>query len=334
MTEKVIWGIHAGVGGTADSLFINQSVVAIGWPQMGDLSNLTTRDKVKEKYLQSYAEAPKGRINTHAGQLYRFTNEMKVGDLVVYPSVVTRDVHIGEIIGDYQYQPATDSKYPNQRSVRWLEHIARKTLSQGALYEIGSALTLFQIRNHADEYFAILEGATPVSEDIDDTEESFIAQDIEDLTRDFILKQLSKNLKGLPFEGFMVHLLEKMGYKARMMPTNEPSVDIIAHKDELGFEPPIIKVQVKSSDDKIGDRDVSALYGKVERGEFGLLVTLGDFTPPAIKFANSKSNLRLVNGTELVDLIFEHYEKFDSKYKSIIPLKNIYVPEAVEKEEE
>ena len=49
-------------------------------------------------------------------------------------------------------------------------------------------------------------------------------------------------------------------------------------KDELGFEPPIIKVQVKSSEGSIGDPIVSALYGKVGTGEFGLLVALGTFT--------------------------------------------------------
>jgi len=29
----------------------------------------------------------------------------------------------------------------------------------------------------------------------------------------------------------------------------------------------------------------------------------------------------------LVDLIFQYYEEFDSKYKGLLPLKRIYVPE-------
>jgi restriction system protein len=32
----------------------------------------------------------------------------------------------------------------------------------------------------------------------------------------------------------------------------------------------------------------------------------------------------------LVDLIFEHYEELDPRYKGMIPLKRVYVPEAVE----
>ncbi len=107
----------------------------------------------------------------------------------------------------------------------------------------------------------------------------------------------------------------------------DQGIDIIAHKDELGFEPPIIKVQVKSSEGSVGDPVVSALYGKVAAGEFGLLVTLGTFTNQARNFAQSKSNLRLIDGEELVALILQHYEQFDSSYKGLLPLKRVYVPE-------
>lgn len=107
-------------------------------------------------------------------------------------------------------------------------------------------------------------------------------------------------------------------------------IDVLAHKDELGFEPPIIKVQVKSGDGSVGDPVVSALYGKVAQTEFGSLVTLSTFTAQARSFARSKSNLRLVDGTELVDLILQHYEQFDSRYKGLLPLKRVYIPEALE----
>src|SRR5262249_645914 len=106
-------------------------------------------------------------------------------------------------------------------------------------------------------------------------------------------------------------------------------IDIIAHKDELGFEPPIIKVQVKSSEGSIGDPVVSQLYGKVSTSEFALMVTLGTFTPPARVFSRSKHNLPFIDGNELVDLVLQHYEQFDSRYKGLLPLKRVYVPEAL-----
>jgi hypothetical protein len=65
-------------------------------------------------------------------------------------------------------------------------------------------------------------------------------------------------------------------------------IDILAHEDELGFKPPIIKVQVKSTTGSIGNDVVTALYGHVKPGEYGLLVTLGVFTNQAR--TNSKTS--------------------------------------------
>jgi restriction system protein len=84
-------------------------------------------------------------------------------------------------------------------------------------------------------------------------------------------------------------------------------IDIIAHKDELGFEPPIIEVQVKSGDKgTVGDPAVSSLSGKVSQNEFGMIVTLGTYTTQAINFAKRRTNLRLSDGGELVELVLAH----------------------------
>lgn len=191
-------------------------------------------------------------------------------------------------------------------------------------------MSLFQVKNYADEFLAVLEGkATPTPIDEDETVAQ-VAQDIEQNTRDFILKSLSKELKGHSFAEFVAHLLNRMGYHTRVSPPGiDGGIDIIAHRDELGFEPPIIKVQVKSGDGNVGDPTVSALYGKVGQNEYGLMVTLGGFTNPARNFADSKTNLRLIDGDELVNLILAHYDEFDSRYKGILPMKRIFVPEPV-----
>ena len=122
-----------------------------------------------------------------------------------------------------------------------------------------------------------------------------------------------------------------MGYNTRVSPEGpDGGVDILAHKDELGFEPPIIKVQVKSTEGNIGDPEISQLYGKVGPNQFGLFVNLGGYTSQAKNFARNTSNLRLIDGTELVELIQKFYNKLDSKYKGLIPLKMVFIPEAVD----
>jgi len=334
MTEQdvTLWRIHGGKTGDADSLFLKKGFIAIGWANMGDLSTLEpNREAFKARFAESYPHAKPGAIPTSGGQMFRFLYEMKVGDIAIYPSKRDHLVHVGRIVGPYQYDPQLESGYPNQRSVKWVRHLARTSFTQGALYEIGSALSLFQVKNYADEFLAALEGESPPSTEAEDDTVALVAAEIEQNTHDFILKRLAQELKGHPFAQFVAHLLETMGYRTRVSPEGpDRGIDIVAHRDELGFEPPIIKVQVKSSEGNVGSPVVSALYGNVALGEFGLLVTLGGFTSQAESFASGKSNLRLIDGDQLVDLILQHYEKLDSRHKGLIPLKRVCIPEALE----
>jgi len=329
-----VWGIHAGAMGEVDKLFLNKSnpSIAIGWPEMGDLSLIKQdREDFKDKLKKTYPETKKGAIPTSAGMLYRFIYEMKQGDIVIYPSKQDRQIHIGELNGDYAFDTGYDKEYPHLRSVKWLKHFSRSDFSQGALYEIGSALSLFQVKNYADEFIAALEGKPTAKKDEPDETVTDILEVTEQSTKDFIYKKLSKELKGHPFEHFVAHILNVIGYNTKVSPEGgDGGIDILAFKDELGIEPPIIKVQVKSNDGDVTPEKVQALYGTVSNGEYGLFVSLGGYSKQARAFAKSKSNLRIIDGDELIELTLKHYEKLDSKYKAIIPLKNIYIPTQVE----
>jgi restriction system protein len=335
--DNNLWGIHGGKTGDADSLFLKKNCVALGWHKIGDLSRITAdRDAFKSAVVNAYPEAKPGAIPNNAGQLFRFVHEMRIGDLVAYPSKRDRQIHFGQVEGKYEYDPKSEPNYPNVRAVKWLREVPRTRFSQGALYEIGSAMSFFLIKNFADEFRAVLEGKTvPITTVSQDESVGVVAEDIEETTRDFVLKRLAQELKGHPFADFVSHLLNTMGYRTRVSEEGpDGGVDIVAHKDELGFEPPIIKVQVKSTEGSTSDPVVSSLYGKVASGEFGLLISLGTFTTPAINFAKSKSNLRLIDGDELVKLIFQHYDQFDSRYKGLLPLRRVYVPEPIESDEQ
>lgn len=333
--EGTLWGIHAGNSGQADALFLKKHYIAIGWHEMGNLSHIpANREDFKARVKVCYPEDKPGAIPVEAGQLFRFVHEIKQGDLVVYPSKVDRQIHIGRVASAYLYDPDVNSHYPNLRTVEWLRSLLRTSFTQGALYEIGSAMSLFQVKNYAEEFFAALknkEASLPVNEDETVAQ---VTEDTEQTTRDYILKRLAQVFKGHPLAHFVAHLLGTMGYRTRVAPEGpDGGVDIIAHLDELGFQPPIIKVQVKSKENSVGDPEVSALYGKVMPGEYGLFVTLGLFSSKAKSFATGKSNLRLIDGNELVDLVLGHYEQFDSRYKGLLPLKRIYVPDPKQPEE-
>ncbi len=274
----------------------------------------------------AYPKAKKQAIATNTGQVYRFTNEIQVGDYIVFPSKKDRMINLGIVDGEYNYVPES-SDLVNQRNVKWLKRIPRVNFSQGALYEVGSAMTLFMIKNYADEYLSALENDFKKTISADDSEDESIgatAEDIQDNTRDFILKELSKQLKGYDLENFVANLMEAMGYKAEVSPHGGDSgIDIVAYKDEF---PPRIVVQVKSSDNDIKETTIQSLKGAMSPGDYGVFVTLSNYTNNAKNFLEKNPIIRGINGTELVDLILKYYDKLDDKYRKMIPLKMVYIP--------
>jgi restriction system protein len=215
----------------------------------------------------------------------------------------------------------------------WKVHVPRANFSQPALYEIGSAITLFQVSNNTEEFLAALDGKPFKVTEVDAVSAVEIALQAEEGVEDFVIKQLKSGMNSELFEHFIAELLRCMGYHARVTRyARDGGVDIIAHKDELGFQPPIIKVQCKQSLATIGGPAVQQLLGAIQTGEYALFVTLGDYTPDAIRIERGKSNLRLIGGTDLVQLIFNNYERFEPRFKAILPLKRSFTPNAISSE--
>ena len=321
MEEKKVWGIHT----LDDNLFLKNNVIAIGWPDFGDLSKVTaTREAFKERYAQIYPNDKPGAIPTSAGMLYRFIHEIKIGDYVVFPSKVDRMVNIGVVEGEYTYVDS-EKEYVQQRKVKWLKHLPRTSFTQGALYEIGSAMSLFMVKNYADEYLSALDkGFKAALDNTDDDTIGATAEDIIESTKDYVLKELSRNLKGYALEEFIANLLQAMGYRTKLSPQGGDSgIDITAYKDEL---PPRILVQVKSQDSDIKEITIQSLKGAMTEGDYGLFVTLSHYTKKAQEYLEKTPIIKGINGSELVDLILKYYDSLDDKYKDMIPLKMVYIP--------
>ena len=321
MTEtKVVWGIHT----TQENLFLPNNIIGIGWEEMGDIKCAgDNRDDIKKKYAEIYPDATSGSIATCVGMLYRFVYEVQIGDYVVYPSKADRKINIGVIESDYFNEPS-ENKYTQRRKVKWLKSFSRTDFSQGALYEVGSALTFFQVKNYADEYLAALEGKKASLDTSIDESIGATADEIQEITKDFILKELSKKLKGYDFENFVANLLNAMGYRTKVSKQGGDSgIDIVAYKDEF---PPRICVQVKSIDSDIKEATIQSLRGAMSEGDYGVFVTLSDYTPNAKAYLEQHPIIRGLNGSEVVDLVLRYYDDLDDKYQDMIPLKRVYIP--------
>lgn len=326
MTENEeirVWGIHS----QDDRLFLDGNKIAIGWHAFGDLSKVAnTRDAFKKRYTEVYPNAKKGSVATSSGMLYRFIHEIQIGDYIIFPSRSDRMINIGVVQSEYTYIESA-GEYVQQRTVKWVKHLPRTAFSQGALYEIGSAMSLFMVKNYAEEFLAALNKNFKSILAVSDEEDESVAataNDIIESTKDFILKELSKNLKGYDLEEFVADLLRTMGYRTTVSAHGGDSgIDITAYKDEL---PPRILVQVKSQDGDIKESTIQSLKGAMREGDYGLFVTLSNYTKNAQKYLDNTPIIRGINGTELVDLILKYYDDLNEKYKKMIPLKMVYIP--------
>ncbi len=328
-----LWAVRAGGGGLADSIFLERSQLAVSFTEAaGDVSALpATRGAFKEMFGRS-GEARAASIPMQAGQLYRFVHEMSIGDHVIYPRRADRTLHWGEITGPYVFDAGDSAEFAHRRAVRWISKLSRDVFSQGALYELGSTLTLFEVKSFAGEFLRRFDddggmGGSPAAQP-DEESEIAVVRDVAESTSDFIARKIKTDLKGFPFEPFMADLFRAMGYRARATRNvRDDGIDIIAHRDELGIEPPILKIQVKVVDSNIGADSVKAFYAMVQERDVGIFVTTGGYSTSATTFASTKGNLKLMGGAELVGLIQKYYDGLDVKYRKQIPLRRVLVPD-------
>lgn len=129
------------------------------------------------------------------------------------------------------------------------------------------------------------------------------------------------------FQDMVAALLRAMGYYTPFIAPRgkDGGIDIIAYVDPLGAQIPRIKVQVKHKPDtSIGASDIRALLGVLRAGDIALFVTSGSFSPDAkATGTSSREFIRLMDGSEFIDMWIEFYDKMTDEDKNMLPLKRI-----------
>lgn len=339
-----IWGLHHNRGRP----LIQEGVAAIGWEDAGDFTDFPDdREQFKDRLRSVYPGKSEAWVANAAGQLRRFRHVISVGDLIIYPRPEDRTINVGRVAGDYVYDADRfNGSYRNQRLVDWIKvGLPRDSFSQGCLYEIGAAMSVFMVKTHGDEFVAAIDGASaaaspsataesnsavPASDDAAElaAEDEPTVERIRDFTRDFVLKRFNTDLKGHPFAEFCGQLLEALGYTTQVSPPGaDQGIDILATEDPLGVKPPALKVQCKSGSGQTKSEQVQALNGTLTGSDQGLYISLGGFTPPAKQAAAGMPKMRLMDARQLIDLVLNHYTDLPDEAKQAIPLRRVWMPD-------
>lgn len=161
-----MWGVH---NDQPQLDLVTNGVIAIGWDEMGDLSAIPNdQEAMKVRVAQTYADWSPPRVAGAAGTLLSFRHRMEIGDIVVYPHKPDGTLNFGRIESDYFFE-GTAPMHRNRRRVNWLRvGIPRASFSQAARNEVGSAITVFRVRNNTREFAEFVESGTlPVVTDTD-----------------------------------------------------------------------------------------------------------------------------------------------------------------------
>jgi restriction system protein len=329
-----VWVVRAGSRGEQEQIAVDSNLVTIGWNELPDLSAVMTREALSELYRQHNADASPNKAANHVGQIWAFRERIKEGDLVVLPLHIQSAIAIGRITGPYVYRTDLGSEVHHTRPVEWIRtDIPRTTFDQDILYSFGAFMTVCQItRNNAEERIkAVLAGkAIPSSEigatgEVADGEESL---DIEQAAGDQLLDHIQRKFAGHKLAILVDAVLQAEGYLTRVSPPGpDGGVDILAGAGPMGFGPPRMCVQVKSSPDPVDVNILRGLQGVLQnfRADQGLLVCWGGFKSSVIQEARqSFFTVRLWDSGDLLQAILKNYEKLPADLQAELPLKKIW----------
>ncbi|MDQ0201075.1 restriction system protein [Neobacillus ginsengisoli] len=323
--------VRAGDNNELISLWLEKGVASIGWADLDNPKKFRNRNDFIEKAHEIYyGEKPGTRINW-ASQVWRFAYEIEIGDRILSYARDKREYIVGKVTGTHKYDStAVSDYYPNCISVKWEEKkVSRDLLSQAAKNSLGSTLTVFRVDDWGTEFDNLLKNNDKnpiIPPPSDDDDEDFIIEDFVSKALTLIQDKVDK-LDAWQMQELVAGLLQAMGYNVKVSKKGpDGGVDILAHKDALGFERPIIKVQVKHRKSSSSGPEIQQLLGAHPLDASCLFVSTGGFTSHAEAIAKHH-NVKLLDLEELVNMIVFWYEKMPNDTRSLLPLQKIYVPE-------
>lgn len=335
------WMIRGERGRLYDT-FREQEMVAIGWPEIAaDVRPEMPREAMATLYQTRVPRLSWPSAYAGASQIWRFMNEIAVGDGVITYSPGNRTYLKGEVIGAPSYNAETaDQGLALLRRVRWRElEIARDRLSTRSRNSLGSTLTIFRLPDDvADELERLIQLPDSVAEEqthIDSPDLDTLADAAQISALDGVqaqalerVKDIVVNLSWDEMQELVAGILRAMGYKTQISPPGpDRGRDIVASPDGFGFEHPRIVVEVKHRSGQVNSQAIRGFIGGRHPDDRGLFVSTGGFTKDA-KYEADRSSvpLALWDADTLVRTLIDHYQATDSETKRLVPLKRIYVP--------
>ncbi len=337
-----LWLVRAGSHGEYEKKFFEEARIFLTWDGLShDLSGMKNREQFRTLLEEVYSDAPRGRISNNVGQIWAFSQKIKVGDWIILPSKQKPAIHIAEVKGDYTFNPEGEDPFFHYRNVEWIvQDVPRTNFDQDLLYSFGAAMTICQVsRNDAEKRIhkmaekgwksscPMLRTPKKSEEKRDDSNEGL--QDLAQAARDQIARLIIARFQGHGMTRLVDAVLRARGYTTYMSPEGpDKGIDILAAPEPMGFGEPRVCVQVKSSDSALDRPTLDQLIGVMQnvQASHGLLVSWGGFKSTVDKEeATQFFRVRLWDQGDLIDQVLAHYDKLNEDIRTELPLKRIWI---------
>ena len=332
------WVVRAGRHGVNENYIVENSVIAIGWEQVGNLGSFADRKELQAHVVNVYPSEAGNKLSIWTGELWAFKERIKIGDHVAVPLTSRAAIAIGRVIGPYQYVPDAPLGVKHQRRLEWLvTDLPRSEVDQDLLYTLGSTLAVFRAkRNNAEERliaYAKGKGAKSLPASITSDGDGELGDesevDLEQFAADQIVAHIGKKFLGHELARLVGEILKAEGYQILVSkPGADGGVDILAGTGPMGFGQPRIAVQVKSGSTTADVGILRELQGVMPRfgADHGLIVSWAGFKESVIREARQLFfEVRLWDSRDLVAALQNHYEKLPEDVQAELPLKRIWL---------
>ena len=314
-----VWCVRAEFGSYTKQ-FVDSGYVAIGWMHNTDLGQIKTREELYPIYKVEHPQDTSNIvIGQQVGQIARFLLEIEAGDYVITPASDTEWLHYGLVEPNPSYHFASDDDgcpYRHRRRVKWAkEKLNRSGFSVPFQNTIRSSLTVFSI-SQRDEFLVAIGKAVPL------TKKEAALYDPYQVVLEQILELDAKE-----FEILVAHLLTALGFEGSEVTgkTGDGGVDATGELNVANLAK--VKVFVQAKRYKLGSKVSAGVVRQLRQaipfGGQGAFITTADYQGAASDVALEPGfpRIGLINGSQLVDLLIEHWNDIPKEFQDRLGLK-------------
>lgn len=299
--------------------WIKNSIVSIKFAEIGNPKEYDSKDKLLLRCDEIYADkAPIFRIQAES-QIWKFSREINIGDKIVTYRKNTEEFYIAEVTNKYVYIPEVSKQYPNIIKVKWNEKaIPDSNIPKEIRNSLSSQAAVSQIINYKNEIQKLFESFLG-----DENTQNTIENSVDLIPKVYSNgKSIIEKLKDSERLRLISEIFMKNGYSLEGIEEDKLKYDLkVSYADKLNIINSKVKINILKGEKIPQVKDVNKLISEDEKQ---VIISTTGFAP-SVRDSINKDKVTLIDSKDIVNIMFELYDKFSDELKDKLALKKVYI---------